>query len=184
MTEVGSDEDARYLDMATPRNVGEREADAGDGKGGGDGSSPKSPSGRMVDAAVRSAARSRSDDADMDVFSTDVYILPEAIHKSYKKANSASNTAYEDVYGDYLMTAAPNTFPHLSSPSTNRQRILFPSPPPHPPLPTSTDKDSTWCRMSKEKCSMLAIAILLFLAATAVATMFTTQAVILLSLIL
>ncbi len=45
------------------------------------------------------------------------------------------------------------------------------------PHQESKRDESTCCRLSRERCSMVVVTALLFLAATAVATMLTTKAV-------
>ncbi len=85
----GDCKDPSYLTMATGRPTAAEEAEANND--GGD-----SPSRKFADEAVRSAARRNegfeleegAGGAKTDVFSTDVYILPEAVHKSCRKLAS------------------------------------------------------------------------------------------------
>ncbi len=91
---------------------------------------------------------------------------------------------YEDIYNDYYYNAKSVL---SRDPSSCRRNLVYPPPPPGPGsmhLParfyhqeSKREEAARWCTMSKERCSMLTILGILFLAATAVATMFTTQEV-------
>ena len=155
------------------------------------------PTARLEQDLVASAARNEGEggngSGDGDVaFSTDVYILPEAVHKSCKKLSTKSRAGsegkgrstgvYEDIFNDYLystksaLARAPSSYSRgqQAPPADSRPRVLYPPPGMH--LGARYYHDTSY-RVTKERCSMLAVVAVVFVMATMLATMFATQAI-------